>query len=182
MQALFSWHVSPSCYLSLPTHCFLCLLQSHYFPDFPFFLLFAPHPGSNEPIWSISRPFPDLLQIMCLLGWLHGADERLRNQTDGNSNPVFFGLFALWPWANHLALSISSLNMDCIPIWVCSWLAHDKWFRLWSSSWLTIIIPYREGMWVMLSSACPSSTISQQQSLSFKAPTSQEYGIWNIME
>ena len=83
MQALFCWQVSPSCYFSPPTHCFLCLLQSHYFPDFPFFLLFAPHLGSNELIWSISRPFPDLLQITCLLGWLHGADECLRSHTDG---------------------------------------------------------------------------------------------------
>ena len=63
---------------------------------------------------------------------------------------------------------------------MCSWLAHDKWFRLWSSSsGLTIIIPYREGMWVMWVT-CPSSSRSQQQSLSLKALTSQEYGIlWN---
>lgn len=39
----------------------LCLLHSHYFPDLPSFFLFPLHLGSNEPTWSLSKPFPGLL-------------------------------------------------------------------------------------------------------------------------
>lgn len=173
MQALLFWHLSPSCYFSLPPHCSLCLLHSHYFPDFSS-SLFPSHLGRNEPIWSISRPFPGLLVDHLSPGMTALCRENLSHQINVNSN---LGFWLMWSWTNHLALILSSLIMDWISIWLHSWLAHGKWATELIILLLIIpniiIIACGEGVWVRTVLAWPSPARSQQQSLLLKSPSSQ---------
>lgn len=87
MSALFP-QCPPLLLFLFPIHCCLCLPHSHYFPDLPSFLLFSLHLGSNEPTWSLSRPFPGSLWIICSGRWHHHhTEESFGNQTWVNSNP-----------------------------------------------------------------------------------------------
>lgn len=86
MPALFP-QCPPLLLFPFPIRRCLCLPHSHYFPDLPSFLLFSLHLGSNEPTWSLSRPFPGWLWIICSGRWHHHTEESFGNQTWVNSNP-----------------------------------------------------------------------------------------------